>query len=379
MPCLDTQPTRRAAVLSTNELRGSITESNSKSSSSEEFATARHEDVDFQDIILDDVSAPEPVVNPISTLSTSQNIPQTESGSAVLIAHCGDLNQTPVLDDVLWENMAWDNVNFQADLAHIYQDMDFRFDDELPSIHAESWLSFDLPQDKQQGGIQVNDGDSSAQRPAAAALPRSKSVSGAHEAFKKSPWLWTPSKQDHAYSNHSQLAIDEANIMASPEITSPGEVIQQPLPTISDHGARDEMLQMIIQFSKSAIKIRSFPSHNLLNVLMQAFFVKDSASVDSWIHMASFSPNKCRTELLAGLISAGSTMFAVPNIWKMGLALQDIVKLAICDALDHDNRLARDLQTYQTFLLWVDIGLWSGFRRKMEIAEGFAHHLPTVS
>jgi hypothetical protein len=112
---------------------------------------------------------------------------------------------------------------------------------------------------------------------------------------------------------------------------------------------------------------------------MQAFLIRENNDLNPIIHQGSLQPDKIRTELLAATIAFGSTFFAAPNIWKMGLALQEIVKLSVTDSLDTDNRLARDLQTGQTFLLWTAMGIWSGFRRKMEVAEGFASVVPTVS
>lgn len=38
----------------------------------------------------------------------------------------------------------------------------------------------------------------------------------------------------------------------------------------------------------------------------------------------------------------------------------------------------RDLTAVQTLMLSLDIGLWSGIKRKMELAEGFIYPLITV-
>lgn len=39
----------------------------------------------------------------------------------------------------------------------------------------------------------------------------------------------------------------------------------------------------------------------------------------------------------------------------------------------------RDLMAIQTYMLSLDVGLWSGFKRKMELAESFLCPLVTVS
>lgn len=382
--CIDTEPTRRAALLTTAEAFKPASD----------FDSTMEENLGMSDdqvvpMELHEVSAGEIMTLDATNIESSQEDREMSiqvSMQSNFNPKPGELNMqadTGPVDvpgvDSLWDTMDWQNINFQADLAHIYQDLDFRFDNELPSLDLETWASMETPTDNLDNSLHVENRTSSVSNPEGSIQPRSRTVIAGHEAFKKSPWLWTPSKQDHAYSSHSQLAINEAHILASPEVTNTNKNVRRPLPHISDPGARDEMLPMVIKFSKSTLKIRSFPSHSLLNVLMQAFFVRDSNNIDSCIHSATFQPDQCRTELLAGLVSAGSTLFATPNIWKMGLALQDVVKLAICDALDDDNRLARDLETNQTFLIWIEVGLWSGFRRKMEIAEGFAHTVPTVS
>lgn len=41
--------------------------------------------------------------------------------------------------------------------------------------------------------------------------------------------------------------------------------------------------------------------------------------------------------------------------------------------------MTRDLQCLQSFVLELDIGLWSGFKRKMEMAESFLQPPVTVN
>ena len=46
---------------------------------------------------------------------------------------------------------------------------------------------------------------------------------------------------------------------------------------------------------------------------------------------------------------------------------------------EQDNRNIRSLRPLQAFSVQLDVGLWSGDKRKMEIAESFAQPLITVS
>ena len=144
--------------------------------------------------------------------------------------------------------------------------------------------------------------------------------------------------------------------MASPEVGQSARPVPL-VPRMAEPATRDEILSLDFKFSQSSFKIRSFPSFNLLNILIQAFFVREVTSIDSWIHFAAFRPDQCKSELLAGVIAAHSTLFAEPNVWKIGFALQEIVKLATCAAVDEDNSRARDLESIQSFLIWIEIGL----------------------
>jgi hypothetical protein len=45
---------------------------------------------------------------------------------------------------------------------------------------------------------------------------------------------------------------------------------------------------------------------------------------------------------------------------------------------ERDNTFIRDLRTSQIYALTIDIGIWSGNRRKTEIAESFSQPLITM-
>ena len=45
---------------------------------------------------------------------------------------------------------------------------------------------------------------------------------------------------------------------------------------------------------------------------------------------------------------------------------------------ENSNSRTRDLEALQAYMIDLDLGLWSGFKRKMEIAESFLQPLMTV-
>jgi hypothetical protein len=49
------------------------------------------------------------------------------------------------------------------------------------------------------------------------------------------------------------------------------------------------------------------------------------------------------------------------------------------EKFEQDNSRTRELQYLQTYALELQVGLWSGNKRKMEIAESHAQPLITVS
>lgn len=46
--------------------------------------------------------------------------------------------------------------------------------------------------------------------------------------------------------------------------------------------------------------------------------------------------------------------------------------------VEDDNSALRDLQWLQASMLWLDIGIFCGYKRKMQIAESYLQPLCTV-
>ncbi|KAK1731440.1 hypothetical protein CaCOL14_003707 [Colletotrichum acutatum] len=262
----------------------------------------------------------------------------------------------PVIDMVMD-----DIVNFNP--VHTYfQDMDF-----------SSWdLNFDaitIPQPE------IN------QTPESTTTSRSKSntrnASKAHAAFKRSPWLWEPGPKDYALHHASpqdkeQLILDNGTFANSPAfdklINTPGTKLK--MTSLS----RDSLLAMVVASTVSKggrTRTPSFPSLDLLNYLVQAHFIHDEHQSDSWIHLATFDAAAAIPELLAGILSSGATYISIPAVWQFGFSLHEVLRLGLADLFESSNSFTRELAALQAFMLNLDIGIWSGFKRKMEIAESF--------
>lgn len=109
----------------------------------------------------------------------------------------------------------------------------------------------------------------------------------------------------------------------------------------------------------------------LLEDLIDVFLLEDTYAIGSHVHIPTFDSKKTRTELLLAMVARGAAFVSFPPIWKMGMVLQDVVRYAIAAEFEKDNSTTRELQAVQTSLMWVNTGVWSGFRRSTEIAASF--------
>ncbi|PVH82824.1 hypothetical protein DL98DRAFT_413922, partial [Cadophora sp. DSE1049] len=255
------------------------------------------------------------------------------------------------------------------------QNLDFGFlDFNFDEVHL------DIANYPKDGASSERTTATQPQRKVSRSLPRD--ASRAHAAFTRSPWLWTPAQKDRILNDQDKwvLAVDEENISTT---LTPGSTISIPgcqsyeSPSI-DARLRDRMFYLVCNMNKFTQGVPDFPSLEILNHVIKAFFVKQSYQVDNWIHVPTLSAAESHPEFLLALVTAGSTVISVPAIWKMGLVLQDVVRVTIGDLWEKKNSNTRALQPLQAFMLCLDTGLWCGFQRQMEIAESFGQPIITM-
>ncbi|KAF8865705.1 hypothetical protein BDZ45DRAFT_684227 [Acephala macrosclerotiorum] len=244
--------------------------------------------------------------------------------------------------------------------SYFSQDVDFgMWDIDLDSVEL-AYPSLDS----------TNTGSRESQPTSSISSSTPKDASKRYAAFERSPWLWKPTQKDQALNDQHNLDLDEDAI---PSILTPESPAAAGTVAPSIHQKqRDQMLSLLLTLRQSHDQTPHFPSLSLLNSIIQVFFVQESFGVDSLIHTGSFDSAKVLPHLLIAIVSAGSTLISYPSIWKMGLSLQEVVRHTVAAYWEQDNRHTRDLQALQAFTIGLDVGLWSGFKRKMEIAESFA-------
>lgn len=198
------------------------------------------------------------------------------------------------------------------------------------------------------------------------------------EAFKRSPWSWDqwiPERNSHTFSGQDEINTQQDRVHATDQLTSLGSMRLVHIGI--DQAARDRMIRTVTKIGHERLAMPSFPPLELLEDLVDIFLLQDSNAIDSYLHAATFDCNGARTELLLAMVAAGARYIALPPVWKMGLVIQEVVRLAIGEVYEQDNSSTRELQVLQVALLWLDIGVFSGFRRKTEIALSFLQ--PTVT
>ncbi|CAG8918565.1 unnamed protein product [Penicillium salamii] len=203
-------------------------------------------------------------------------------------------------------------------------------------------------------------------------------VSSRFEYFKRSPWLWTPAQFENAFAGPENLRVNEnavnSMLSQSPQYVFAGNFTQSSV----DSTCRDRIMFMIYSTLHDSALPLTFPSESYLDRMVQIYFGCQSLEPTTWIHTPSFFASECETELLAAIIGAGASLVSIPSVCRMGYALQERSRLSLSALIERDNSKVRQLQTIQAYLLWVSIGLWSGFKRNMEVAETFLSAPVTV-
>ncbi|KAL1965790.1 hypothetical protein VTN77DRAFT_5111 [Rasamsonia byssochlamydoides] len=202
-------------------------------------------------------------------------------------------------------------------------------------------------------------------------LDSDSAIAIGEEAYHKSSLAnWTPIHEDHGYADQDNLSIPKS--IDSPENINTG--CNKTLTERLSPSSRDVIFGMVLKICRKANLsriMRSFPSTELLDSLLQSFFKRHTAQIDSWIHAPTFKPNEEGPEILTALAAAGAVQSSIPTIRKLGYALMEIVRLQLPEKFENDNATTRELRVLQAYALVIDIGLWSGNRRRTEIAESF--------
>lgn len=200
------------------------------------------------------------------------------------------------------------------------------------------------------------------------------------EAFQKSSLSrWLPSQQDNTATHMNQLSIGAEEAEASyNRLSQEHRVLSEPLTAT----ASNRLLAVILSTcdaEKGAAIAAAFPPRQLLAKLVQNYMTQNRDMSATFVHAPTFCPNRERPELLGAVIAAGAVLSDSRSLQEFGLAIQEALSLVVQKRCEKSNTVTRELWLLQTLMFEIEIALWSGSKRKMEIAESQTHVLFTVS
>ncbi|CAG8145906.1 unnamed protein product [Penicillium salamii] len=205
-------------------------------------------------------------------------------------------------------------------------------------------------------------------------LDYQESASRRAAAFERSFWQWVPAKNQHAFSEEQRIPLRDGDSI-SPTHRNRLEALQ--IPGKLSMQARDDIFKLVVQTAGSRLSVSSFPSSEYLDTLIKIGIGKRTET-DAWIHPYTFYEQQLRPELLTGLVAAGCVCCGLSSINKTGIILQEITRASLAQLVEDDNSVLRDLQWLQASMLWLDIGIFCGYKRKMQIAESYLQPLCTA-
>jgi hypothetical protein len=257
--------------------------------------------------------------------------------------------------------------------------MDFTFNWDIDLNDMD--VSFlDQYNDQAPFGVGTPSTDTYGALPQLASEPSGDDVSVRHEAFKKSVWRYLPqSNRDFGASEQPNLAFDDSGFDSthSRSRLTARRAIRERL----DRVTRDRLLALVLGTCNPGNVGRiagAFPSVDLLDGLIQYFLTSPSINARAWFHLPTLSPSNLRPELLASIIAAGAIATPDIHLRKLGFALHEASRAGLAQSFEDDNTSIRDFQHVQALLMSLEIGMWSGMSRKMEIAESFLQPLVTM-
>ncbi|KAL3467681.1 hypothetical protein BJX64DRAFT_273736 [Aspergillus heterothallicus] len=196
-------------------------------------------------------------------------------------------------------------------------------------------------------------------------------------AFRKSLWLWVPHKNQTGFSEEAHIPLRDGDMTASISSLHKSRLEALNIRGKLTNQLRDHIFQLILRTAGTRVSVPSFPTAESLDALIKIGISKRTET-DAWIHPYTLYLQDSRPELLTALVAAGCVCSAIPSISKTGVLLVEIVRVSLAQLVESDNSVLRDLQYFQASMMWLDIGVFCGYKRKMQIAESHLQPLCTA-
>lgn len=186
------------------------------------------------------------------------------------------------------------------------------------------------------------------------------------------PWKWEPTNKDNAYTEQGNLPISSKDI-SNAQFQETKRQLERVVDQKLNLSSRDQILAIVLKTCRDASTASrvaaSFPTVDVMDTMAQAFLAAHVRQVSTWIHYPTLKLNAVWPEWIGNAVAAGAVLMPAPTLRKFGFAVQEAVRITIPSRFEDNNTAIQNLSLVQSLILGQDIGLWSGNRRKMEIAE----------
>ncbi|KAM3065589.1 hypothetical protein ACMFMF_010811 [Clarireedia jacksonii] len=197
-----------------------------------------------------------------------------------------------------------------------------------------------------------------------------KSQSYAADRWEQDFWWDTdpkPLKPQTIRADAPCAAMQLDSLEASTDITL------APNPLTFDLAVRDSLLALAVDACGPEIRsviVSAFPSCSGLESLTKSFLNWHQAQEDTFIHIPTFSAAETGRELLMAVVVGGALRSSSPAAQRLGLSLHEVLGNQLRKIIGRSESSSRQLQYLQAYALVNDFGLWSGNKRKIELASG---------
>jgi hypothetical protein len=172
------------------------------------------------------------------------------------------------------------------------------------------------------------------------------------DAFQLSPWFvfpklklmhdanlcreWNPPQHHDSLSRQQDISIDEGSLPSDSGVQPSTQ--KHPFGNLLDASTRDKIFKVVLNICSPKHSISSFPSQALLTHVVEVFYAQEVESLEARVQPNTSALINTIPELLLAFIAAGSVSVNSDSIQKMGMAFQEVVRLAVAELVRHPAR-----------------------------------------
>lgn len=131
------------------------------------------------------------------------------------------------------------------------------------------------------------------------------------------------SRQACKDAKKENLHLGSSTWVLEPETSSQTGSPAPPLDVISSY-SRDSLFAMVLSNNPTPNRVPSFPSADLLNYMIETYFIVEDLKSEAFIHRSSLDSTTTSLDLIFAVVSKGATYISNPAIWQFALALHGL-------------------------------------------------------